>query len=49
VYDFVKRSNVITAGELDGRDVAPYAERIADFEGLPLHGRSVMVRTAVRS
>ncbi|MGZ8833197.1 MAG: histidinol dehydrogenase [Thermoanaerobaculia bacterium] len=49
VYDFVKRSNVIMAGENDANDVAPLAERIAQFEGLPLHGRSVKARQKVRS
>jgi histidinol dehydrogenase len=49
VYDFVKRSNVIIAGENDANDMAPLAERIAQFEGLPLHGRSVKARQKVRS
>jgi histidinol dehydrogenase len=49
VYDFVKRTNVVIAGENDAADVALPAERLACFEGLPLHGRSVMKRQEVRS
>jgi histidinol dehydrogenase len=44
VYDFVKRTNVIIAGENDTREIAPLADRLAQFEGLPLHGKSVMAR-----
>lgn len=44
VYDFVKRSNVVTltAEELSGIGVA--GERIATFEGLPKHAASLAVR-----
>ncbi|HEV8661051.1 MAG TPA: histidinol dehydrogenase [Thermoanaerobaculia bacterium] len=45
VYDFVKRTNIIFAGEEDARAIAPVADRLAQFEGLPLHGKSVMVRS----
>ena len=41
VYDFVKRSNVITLTEGDLQELAPYAARIARFEGLPQHAASV--------
>jgi len=44
VYDFVKRSNVIVAGPRDAASVAGKAQVIADLEGLPLHGRSAVVR-----
>ena len=44
VYDFVKRSNIIRAGVADMDAIAPIANRIANFEGLPAHGRSVMAR-----
>jgi len=44
VYDFVKRSNVIVAGPRDSASVAAKAQLIADLEGLPLHGRSAVVR-----
>ena len=44
VYDFVKRTNVITAGARDAEEIAPLAKAFAEFEGLPLHGRSAMVR-----
>jgi histidinol dehydrogenase len=44
VYDFVKRTNVITAGAADAEAVAPLANELAAFEGLPQHGRSAMVR-----
>jgi histidinol dehydrogenase len=45
VYDFVKRTNVVSAGEKDILEVAPLADRLARFEGLPRHARSVMART----
>ena len=44
VYDFVKRTNVVTAGAEDAASMAPLANAIAQFEGLPLHGASAMVR-----
>ncbi len=44
VYDFVKRSNVITAGPVDSDSVSAAAQSIAEFEGLPLHGQSVRLR-----
>jgi histidinol dehydrogenase len=49
VYDFVKRTNVITAGRNDLREIAAQADALAQFEGLPLHGKSVMARQAVRT
>lgn len=44
VYDFVKRSNVITltAEELAG--ISDAGERIATFEGLPKHAASLAIR-----
>src|SRR5712691_5409627 len=47
VYDFVKRTNVVFAGENDAREIAPVADRLARFEGLPMHGKSVMVRDRI--
>ena len=44
VYDFVKRSNVVVAGERDAASVADATRRIAEFEGLPMHARSAEVR-----
>jgi len=46
VYDFVKRSNVITltAEELAG--ISDAGERIATFEGLPKHAASIAARRA---
>jgi histidinol dehydrogenase len=41
VYDFVKRSNVVTLTEETLAELAPYAARIAHFEGLPLHANSL--------
>jgi histidinol dehydrogenase len=41
VYDFVKRTNIITMPETTLAELAPAAARIANFEGLPLHARSV--------
>ncbi len=48
VYDFVKRTNIISVGEEDAREIAPLADALAQFEGLPLHGKSVTARQAVR-
>jgi histidinol dehydrogenase len=47
VYDFVKRSNVITLTAAELADIGPMAERIAEFEGLPDHARSIAVRNGV--
>ena len=44
VYDFVKRSNVITLDEPTLAEVAPFAETLATLEGLPAHARSLAVR-----
>jgi len=41
VYDFVKRTNVISLTADALTDLAPYAARIARFEGLPQHAASV--------
>ena len=45
VYDFVKRTNVITASAEDVAELAPFAVSLAQFEGLPLHAASVQART----
>jgi histidinol dehydrogenase len=47
VYDFVKRSNVITLTAAELAEIGPMAERIAEFEGLPDHARSIAVRNGV--
>ena len=44
VYDFVKRTNVVTLSESALQEVAPAAARIARFEGLPQHAASVEAR-----
>jgi histidinol dehydrogenase len=44
VYDFVKRSNIITMTAEEMARLAPAAEALAEFEGLPLHARSVALR-----
>ncbi len=44
VYDFVKRSNLVTLTESALQELAPLAARIARFEGLPLHAESVEAR-----
>lgn len=41
VYDFVKRSNVVTLTRETLAELAPHAARIAVFEGLPLHAKSL--------
>jgi histidinol dehydrogenase len=47
VYDFVKRANVITISDDALRRIAPYAQRLAEFEGLPLHAKSLAERSSV--
>lgn len=49
VYDFVKRTNVIAMDERALSELAPYAARIARFEGLPQHADSVTSRREVRA
>jgi len=44
VYDFVKRTNVITLTEDALFEVGPAAARIARFEGLPQHAQSIEAR-----
>lgn len=47
VYDFVKRTNVVTVSEELLQEVGPSAARLARFEGLPQHARSIESRQAV--
>jgi histidinol dehydrogenase len=47
VYDFVRRTNVITVSEETLQEVGPAAARIAYFEGLPQHARSIESRQGV--
>jgi histidinol dehydrogenase len=47
VYDFVKRSNVVTLTAAELAEIGPKAERIAEFEGLPNHARSIAARNGV--
>lgn len=49
VYDFVKRTNVITLTDDVLAEIGPLAARIADFEGLPGHARSVRAREEVKA
>jgi histidinol dehydrogenase len=44
VYDFVKRSNVVSLTHEELMEIAPLGERIANFEGLPNHARSMAAR-----
>lgn len=41
VYDFVKRSNIVTLSEEALASLAPLGARIAEFEGLPAHAKSL--------
>jgi histidinol dehydrogenase len=45
VYDFVKRSNVISISDEALQALAPHARRLAEFEGLPLHAQSLAQRS----
>lgn len=49
VYDFVKRTNVITLTEDVLAAIGPFAATIAEFEGLPQHARSVRTREEVNA
>jgi histidinol dehydrogenase len=44
VYDFVKRSNVVSLSNEELMQIAPLGERIAEFEGLPDHAKSMAAR-----
>jgi histidinol dehydrogenase len=44
VYDFVKRTNVITLGGEELASIAAAGECLARFEGLPQHAASIAVR-----
>jgi histidinol dehydrogenase len=44
VYDFVKRTNVIALDAATLATIAPSGIALADFEGLPDHGRSIAAR-----
>jgi histidinol dehydrogenase len=46
VYDFVKRTNVIALTEKTLAEIGPFAQRIANFEGLPMHAESVGARAS---
>ncbi len=47
VYDFVKRTNVVSLGRTALAEIGRYAATIARFEGLPKHAESVEARTLV--
>jgi histidinol dehydrogenase len=49
VYDFVKRTNIVTLAESELAELGPYAARIARFEGLPQHAKSVEDRQSCLS
>ena len=44
VYDFYRRSNVVTLSDGDAAQLAPAVERFASFEMLPLHAASARKR-----
>jgi histidinol dehydrogenase len=44
VYDFIKRSNVISLTSEELMSIAPQGERLAEFEGLPKHAASMRIR-----
>ena len=49
VYDFVKRTNVITLSEDALQEIGPPAAKIAYFEGLPQHAQSIEARAGVKA
>jgi len=46
VYDFIKRSNIISISQESLAEIGPLAQSLAEFEGLPLHARSLAGRGA---
>lgn len=44
VYDFIKRSNVVTLTAEELSAIAIHGERLAEFEGLPKHAASMRIR-----
>jgi histidinol dehydrogenase len=44
VYDFVKRSNVITLDTTTLAAIGPHGETLARLEGLPAHAESIVAR-----
>ena len=44
VYDFIKRSNIISLSAEELAEIAKHGERIAMFEGLPKHAASIAIR-----
>jgi histidinol dehydrogenase len=48
VYDFVKRTNIVTLTEQELDEIGPLAARIARFEGLPAHAESLERRASAR-
>jgi histidinol dehydrogenase len=44
VYDFIKRTNVVTLTAAELAAIGPAAERLAHFEGLPQHAASIAAR-----
>jgi histidinol dehydrogenase len=44
VYDFIKRTNVVTLTAVELATIGPAAERLAHFEGLPQHAASIAAR-----
>jgi histidinol dehydrogenase len=49
VYDFIKRTNVITLSDDELQEIGPAAAKIAYFEGLPNHAKSVEARVGVKA
>jgi histidinol dehydrogenase len=47
VYDFIKRTNVITLTDETLQEIGASAARIAYFEGLPNHAKSIEARVGV--
>jgi len=47
VYDFVKRTNVVTISDEALQTISPLGQRLAEFEGLPLHAKSLAQRSLV--
>src|SRR3989304_1019022 len=49
VYDFIKRSSLISFPEKHFRDIAPIVKDIADVEGLTAHAKAVEIRIRTKT
>lgn len=49
VYDFIKRSSLISFSEKNLKDIAPVVKNIAEVEGLTAHANAVEIRLKIKT